>query len=157
MTTTEKQKKTHNAPLRIAAIIRQLRSVSADMPMQQADVLLSIAVNPGLTLADIGKATSLSPASVSRNLASLSKFHRLGKPGLDLVEVVIDPRETRRRLVYLTPQGKALVTKLSRNVDDSFSLDAETDARVEIERMHEEMAAAAGSIGPKRGQISPKK
>lgn len=128
------------------------------MPMQQADVLLSIAIRPGLTLADLGKATGLSPASVSRNIASLSKFHRLGKPGLDLVGVVIDPRETRRRLVFLTPAGKALVTKLARNIDDKFSLDAETDARVEIERMHEEMVAeAAANSGQKRGQISPKK
>ena len=57
------------------------------------------------------------------------------------MEAVIDPREPRRRLIFLTTHGKAFITKLLRNVDAEYSVDKETDARLEIERMHEEAMA----------------
>lgn len=135
-TTTETTKR--DAAFTVSRVINMLRTLSPDMPMQQADVLLQVALHPGLTMADICKRTGLSQSSVSRNVSAMSKFHRLGKPGLDLVEAAIDPREPRRRLVFLTPHGKAFMTKLFRNVDEAYSIDRETDARLEIDRMHEE-------------------
>lgn len=127
----------------LGRVIRMLRTLSPDMPMQQADVLLTVATRPGLTMNDIAVATGLSQSSISRNVAAMSKFHRLGKPGLNLVEAVIDPREPRRRLVFLTSQGKIFVTKLLRQVNEGYSIDKDTDARVEVERMHEEAFANA--------------
>jgi DNA-binding MarR family transcriptional regulator len=124
----------------MANAIRLLRKLSPDMPIQQADILL----------------TGLSQSSISRNVKAMSKYHRLGKPGLNLMEAVIDPREPRRRLVFLTAEGKAFITKLMRTINPDYSIDKETDARLEIERMHEE-AAAAASEAPKttRGKTSP--
>ncbi|WP_313196224.1 helix-turn-helix domain-containing protein [Shinella zoogloeoides] len=130
-----------DAALIVSRVINMLRTLSPDMPMQQADVLLQVALKPGVTMADITKFTGLSQSSVSRNVQAMSKFHRLGKPGLDLVEAVIDPREPRRRLIFLTTNGKSFITKLMRNVDASYSIDRETDARLEIERMHNEAMA----------------
>ncbi len=135
-TTTETTKR--DAAFTVSRVITMLRTLSPDMPMQQADVLFQVVLYPGLTMADICKRTGLSQSSVSRNVSAMSKFHRLGKPGLDLVEAVIDPREPRRRLIFLTTNGKAFITKLLRNVDAEYSVDKETDARLEIERMHEE-------------------
>ncbi|UXN69609.1 MarR family transcriptional regulator [Devosia neptuniae] len=124
--------------------------------MQQADILLSVAMRPGLTMADLTKMTGLSHASVSRNIAALSEYHRLGKPGLNLIEAVTDPRETRRRLIYLTTKGKELLTKMARQIEGTFSMGADIDARLDIERMHEEAMAAAPE-GNTRGKINPKK
>lgn len=148
--------KSDNPILKMAAMIRLLRSLSADMPMQQADILLSVAQNPGLTMADLTKMTGLSHASVSRNIAALSEYHRLGKPGLNLVEAVTDPRETRRRLIYLTTQGKSLLTKMARQFAPDFSMGADIDARLDIERMHEE-AMAKASEETTRGKINPRR
>lgn len=123
--------------------IRLLRNQQNEMPMQQADVLLTIARRPGLTMAELAEEVDLAQSSCSRNVAALSDYHRLGKPGLGLVEAVIDPRNPRRRLMYLTQKGKVFVTHLMRTLDPSFSFDRDTDARVEIERMHREAAEKA--------------
>jgi DNA-binding MarR family transcriptional regulator len=140
----------------MANAIRLLRKLSPDMPIQQADILLCVVSKPGLTMNELSKLTGLSQSSISRNVQAMSKYHRLGKPGLNLMEAVIDPREPRRRLVFLTAEGKAFITKLMRTINPDYSIDKETDARLEIERMHEE-AAAAASEAPKttRGKTSP--
>lgn len=150
MTTTTETTKPDAARM-VYRIINMLRILSPEMPMQQADVLLQVVLRPGVTMADISKNTGLSQSSVSRNVQAMSKFHRLGKPGLDLVEAVIDPREPRRRLIFLTTRGKAFITKLLRNVDADYSIDRETDARLEIERMHAE-AMEQAEEAPVRGR-----
>lgn len=121
--------------------IQLLRQQNAEMPMQQADVLLAIARKPGLTMAELAEECDMAQSSCSRNVAALSEYHRLGKPGLGLVEAVIDPREPRRRAIFLTQKGKVFVTELMRTIDPSFSFDRDTDARVEVKRMHQEAAA----------------
>ncbi|MBD8687068.1 MULTISPECIES: MarR family winged helix-turn-helix transcriptional regulator [unclassified Rhizobium] len=150
-TTTETTKR--DAAFTVSRVINMLRTLSPDMPMQQADILFQVVLHPGLTMAELSKRTGLSQSSVSRNIQALSKFHRLGKPGLDLVDVVIDPRESRRRLIFLTASGKAFVTKLLRNVDADYSFDRETDARLQIERMHEEAMEKAEPAST-RGRIN---
>ncbi|MCQ1855431.1 MarR family winged helix-turn-helix transcriptional regulator [Neorhizobium galegae] len=149
---TPSKTSTRDAAFTVSRVVHMLRTLSPDMPMQQADVLLHIALHPGITMAEITKRTGLSQSSVSRNVSAMSKFHRLGKPGLDLVEAAIDPREPRRRLVFLTQNGKLFITKLLRMVDENFSIDRETDARVEIERMHEEARAKEEENTSTRGR-----
>ena len=122
--------------------IRLLREQQSDMPMQMTDVLLVIARRPGLTMAELSEEVDLAQSSCSRNVATLSEYHRLGKPGLGLVEAIIDPREPRRRAIFLTQKGKVFVTQLMRVLDPDFSFDRDTDARVEVERMHREAAKA---------------
>lgn len=134
--------------------LRLLRQLAADMPMQQAEILLQIASNPkGAPMSELEKKIGISQASVSRNIAALSRFHRLGKPGLGLVEAVIDPREPRRRLVFLTAEGKVFITKLIRTIEDGFTIDMETDAKVEIDKAYEEAQRRAADEGKTRGKI----
>lgn len=137
-------KTTTTAPglLSVAGIIRALRTLAPDMPMQMADILLAVAMRPGVTMNDLSKSTGLSQSSISRNVAAMSRLHRLGKPGLDLMEAEIDPREPRRRVIFLTPKGKQFITKLVRQLDPSYSIDTDTDARIELERLEEEAMAA---------------
>jgi len=130
------------------------RQLSGEMPMQQADILLTIAGSPGLTMGDVSKATGLSQSSVSRNVAALSTFHRLGQPGMGLVTAEVDPREPRRRVLFLTTTGQVLVTRLMRTYDPNFSLGADIDARLgmSVVRVGEE----AGRRGPGANVKVPK-
>lgn len=99
----------------IAALIKvleTLREVDSELPIQMAQTLLVVAQRPGITIQDISKDTGLSQASASRNVQALGKWHRLGKPGFNLVEGVEDPHDTRRKIVFLTKEGRELVGKL---------------------------------------------
>jgi DNA-binding MarR family transcriptional regulator len=113
-------------------MVRTFRLQSGEMPMQQVDVLLSIAAKPGIPMAELADATGLAQSSISRNVAALSNYHRSGVPGLGFVEAVIDPREPRRRLLFLTPQGKVFVRRVLRYLEEGFSFDTDTDARAAL-------------------------
>jgi DNA-binding MarR family transcriptional regulator len=76
------------------------------MPMQQALTLLAVAEQPGLTMQELSDTVGMSQSSCSRNVAALSKWHRLGSPGLDCLEAIEDPRERRRKVMYLTAKGR---------------------------------------------------
>ena len=93
-------------------IISTLRDIERDMPMSMAVIFAWIALNEGKTQADLRLALDLPSATSSRNLAALSKVHRLGKPGHNLIEWVESPEDRRAKLLFLTPKGKALVGKL---------------------------------------------
>jgi DNA-binding MarR family transcriptional regulator len=108
------------------ALLQGLRSVDPYIPSQTAETLLVVAMRPGITMQQLSDATGLVQSSVSRNVAMLSKYHRLGKPGYDLVEAVDDPRERRRKIVYLTPNGRKLVNQVMKAIDPAFLLDAQS-------------------------------
>jgi DNA-binding MarR family transcriptional regulator len=91
--------------------IDAIRTESDDMPAQQIQVLLAVVLRPGVIHEGLIKDVGITQASVSRNVAALSKWHRLGKPGADYVEQIEDPRERRRKIVYLTPKGRKVVSK----------------------------------------------
>lgn len=119
--------------------VRLFRLLNGEMPMQQADMLLTIARKPGIGMAELEQQLQMAQSSISRNIAALSRFQRLDEPGLDLIEAQIDPRAPKKRIFFLTPKGKQFVTRLLKVMDEKFSIDAETDARAAIEQMHEEM------------------
>ena len=137
-----------------AAFIRMLRILSADMPMQQAEVLLQVALNPkGMQMGDLAKKTSLSPASVSRNISALSVYNRPDKPGMGLIDVNIDPVDPRRRVASLTQKGKVFMTKLMRTLSSDFSMDEITDMEVDIEQQAEKGLRESINEGSTRGKI----
>ena len=53
----------------------------------------------------------MSQSLCSRTVAALSKWQRRGTPGLDLIEAIEDPRERRRKIMYLTPKGRQRMTR----------------------------------------------
>jgi DNA-binding MarR family transcriptional regulator len=73
---------------------------------QALQILLNVAIQPGITMQELQKPTGLNISSVSRNLTALGKYHRLGKLGLDFAECVQDPNERRRMIAFLTPKGR---------------------------------------------------
>jgi DNA-binding MarR family transcriptional regulator len=97
------------------AFLAAVREIDPYIPTQTAECLLVVAVNPGITMQKLSDLTGLAQSSCSRNVAMLSKYHRLGKEGYDLVEAVDDPRERRRKIVYLTRKGQTVVNKIMRS------------------------------------------
>ncbi|CAB4139643.1 MarR Transcriptional regulators [uncultured Caudovirales phage] len=102
----------------LIAALEELRALDEVMPIQQAHALLVIAKRPGLTMQELSDETGLAQSSCSRNVAALSEWHRYGKPGLDLVASEDDPRERRRKVMWLTPKGRTVVGKLMAHLGD---------------------------------------
>lgn len=112
--------------------IDAIRTESDDMPAQQIQVFLTVALRPGITMENLGRDVGISQSSVSRNVAALSKHHRLGKAGADYVEATEDPTERRRKIIFLTPRGRQIMRKaleaLTREPVTDFESPAAEDA-----------------------------
>nr|WP_281421512.1 MarR family transcriptional regulator [Chelatococcus asaccharovorans] len=67
-------------------------------------LILHVAYNPGATMADAAKAAGVSIQSIQRRVEALG--------GYGLVEVVRDPHETRRFLIFLTTEGVRVVQEV---------------------------------------------
>ncbi len=100
-------------------LLEEFRKFDADMPIQTAAMFLVVAANEGITMKALGEELGISQSSCSRNVAALSKQHRLNKPGLDLVYAEEDPVERRRKIVKLTPQGRRLAQAIRGIVEDA--------------------------------------
>lgn len=98
------------------SILGEFREIDPEIPIQTAAMLLVVAMTPGVTMKELGERLGISQASCSRNVAALSKVHRLDKPGYDLVYAVEDPAERRRKIVRLTPQGEQFMAQLLERV-----------------------------------------
>lgn len=80
------------------------------MTPQALQILLEIALHPGITMKELETASGVALGSVSRNLMALGKRHRLQTPGLELIETIDDPREYRRKVAFLTIKGRRFVS-----------------------------------------------
>ena len=60
---------------------------------------------------DIENHFKMSKASASRMTDYISRYHRLGKPGLGLISKEQDPNDKRKTLLKLTRKGKDLIEK----------------------------------------------
>lgn len=94
---------------RVCLVFSLIREVASDVGVQAIHVLLEVARRPGITVSELMAKTKLSQASCSRNLALLSKCHRLGKPGYDFVFTYEDPEDRRRKVARLTSKGEEFV------------------------------------------------
>jgi DNA-binding MarR family transcriptional regulator len=100
---------------RMAWAIEAARMLDDAMPLQTLAVFLDAAIHEGEpenSVSEIGKRVGLQSSSASRNVAALSKWHWLKKPGLELLDTVPDPMEMRRKIVALTPKGRRLAEQI---------------------------------------------
>ncbi|MCK1531164.1 winged helix-turn-helix transcriptional regulator [Bradyrhizobium sp. 182] len=114
---------TTGALRRTLNFVGELRKLAPLLPMQTATCLLIIAREPGITMQRLAKKAGLAQSSCSRNVAMLSRWEAFGKPGLDLVETCEDPRERRRKVIYLTAKGRTKVQSIVSKLDPSFKLE----------------------------------
>lgn len=96
----------------VLRIVAAFRALNAELPMQQAAVLLTIATKPGVTASEVEALLRMSQASVSRSVHALSALHPRGVPGLGLVEQQPDPHDSRRACLHLTKKGLEFIRHL---------------------------------------------
>ena len=60
----------------------------------------------------VAEALGQSQSSSSRNVAALSEWHWLKRPGAGLVKSEADPYEMRRKVITLLPKGKRVAEAL---------------------------------------------
>lgn len=92
---------------------KKLRALGNDVPLQQVLVLLYIASKgSGCTQAELREALDMAASTASRNIAALSKVHRLGKEGLGLIDWFEDLHDRRVKRIHLTPKGRTFMKDL---------------------------------------------
>jgi len=99
---------------RLEGCLRLLGSLDPGaMPVHHAAILVWLAQRDSATYRDIEEAFTLSNASVSRTLNSLSEDSPHRKQTLGLVEIFRDAREGRRYRVRLNKKGKEFMRAVS--------------------------------------------
>lgn len=98
--------------LKLQRVIELFRLVEQEMPAQVIATFLYVAAHKGCHKTALEEDLGLTPASGSRNTDRLWKYHRLGKPGLDLITKEADPTNRRRTILKLTPKGELLVKQI---------------------------------------------
>jgi DNA-binding MarR family transcriptional regulator len=94
------------------------KEIFSELPLQQLAMLLLVHEREGISQGEISKLMGMPQATVSRNIARLSRKQIRGDRGqvewvgYGLVENRIDPVETRQYQVFLTDKGTQFMAKL---------------------------------------------
>jgi DNA-binding MarR family transcriptional regulator len=102
--------------VKLQRVMQEFRSLDKEMQAQTMLAFLYIAERDSqgieTTVLDVGTYLDLSSASATRNVQALSKVHRYGKEGHDLVYTAENPRKRTEKFIYLSDKGKALCKRL---------------------------------------------
>lgn len=90
---------------KIVSLIEEFRKLDPEIQAQQIVVFLTVVGSPGHTLRELEQMTGLASSAISRNVQALSKVHRKGKAGHDLVIAEEDPEDRRFKRVRPTAKG----------------------------------------------------
>ena len=96
--------------LRVLTLFMKLDNTQ-EVPLQAIAVFWYVATYQKCSKKDIEEYFKMSKASASRMTDYISRYHRLGKPGLALITKEQDPKDKRRTLLKLTRKGKDLIEK----------------------------------------------
>lgn len=103
-------------------LIEEFRKMDTEMQAQTMMAFLYISRmyqgETPVTVRDVGEYLGITSASASRNVAALSKWHRHGKPGHDLVEAYENPARRIEKFIRLTPKGK----RVAKTLGDLFNV-----------------------------------
>lgn len=104
-------------PIEVALkVLETFKNLDAEMPLQQARCLLLIAkAKDGCSLTELANKAGIGLATASRYVAALGKINRKKEQGLQLIEAFEDPMERRKKIIRLTPKGKAALKRLLEN------------------------------------------
>jgi len=96
----------------LSTVLSAVRLLDDNIPAQTLSVFLAVAKNEGIGIGELATKCGLADSSASRNVAALSDWHWLKRPGLGLVEVRSDRMDVWKKTVWLTPKGKKLAEQL---------------------------------------------
>jgi DNA-binding MarR family transcriptional regulator len=97
---------------RLSTALSTVRVLDDSMPVQTLAVLIEVAKTPTISVSELASKVGIAQSSASRNVAALSDWHWLKKPGLGLVVTDLDPMDQRKKFVRLTPKGQKLVDNI---------------------------------------------
>lgn len=99
---------------KIYQVIDMFRSLNNEIQAQTIQTFLYVGMSPNrdVPMQEMGKALGLSQASISRNVSFYSKLNRHRSKGVGLLGSREDPKERRRKVVYLTNKGTMFMSKL---------------------------------------------
>ena len=89
-----------------------LRVMDREVPGQVVAAFAYVASHNGCHKQALEEDLGLSTASGSRTTDWLSKTHRLGKAGFNLIKKEDDPTNTRRKILTLTREGELLAQQM---------------------------------------------
>lgn len=99
--------------VKIISVIEEFRKLEPEIQAQTILTFLLVMQDPGkLSVKDIATRLGLAQSSASRNVAALSKFHRKGRPGHDLVKADENPMDRREKLIHITPKGRRVAESI---------------------------------------------
>lgn len=94
---------------KLISFIRELLRINQSFPINYALAFLVICQNEGLSQNDVGKIIKLTPSTVSRIVQKLS-----GEDSYQLIKINPDPKDRRRKNMFLTDHGKLLYSKIKK-------------------------------------------
>lgn len=97
-------------------ILGQLERVDSEFPLNYTICLTHIAMNEGMSLTQLSEKTGLALSTISRIVGALSTYRQNGQ-GYELIEQKISPQERRRKELYLTQKGWAVIRGVSAVLD----------------------------------------
>ena len=93
-------------------LLRELQKIDSEFPLQYAVCLAEISLEEGLSLTELSARTGMALSTVSRIVGALSKNRQKGAP-YNLIRVKVAAAERRRKELYLTPRGRAVIDSIS--------------------------------------------
>ncbi|MCK5285400.1 MAG: MarR family transcriptional regulator [Alphaproteobacteria bacterium] len=93
-------------------LLRELQKIDQEFPLQYAVCLTEISLDEGLSLTKLSEKTGMALSTISRIVGALSKHRQKGAP-YGLVNVKISTKERRRKELYLTTKGKAIICSIA--------------------------------------------
>lgn len=90
-----------------------LQKIDAEFPIQYAICLSEIALNEGLSLTDLSTKTGMPLSTVSRMTSVLSN-NKAHKKSYNFLDVRTSPQERRKKQIYLTAKGRAIIDELAK-------------------------------------------
>ncbi len=97
-----------NALNRLLLVVEEFRKIDPQLPPQMAAVFIYVCGHDGCSVSEIERGLGVSQSSASRSAAALGSTHRSGKAGFGLLEERADPVDARKKLLFLTHQGRRI-------------------------------------------------
>jgi DNA-binding MarR family transcriptional regulator len=107
-----RRKQTDDQIERLLKVINLLRLYDREVPAQVLATLLYIGSRHDCHKTALEEDLNFTTASSSRNTDKLSKDHRLGKAGLDLIIKEVEEEPPRRQRLRLTKKGEDLMNQI---------------------------------------------
>jgi DNA-binding MarR family transcriptional regulator len=97
---------------KLRKVIDVLRLFDREVPAQVISTFFYIASHEGCFTRHLVEEIGLSSSSVSRCTSWLSDYHRLGKPGMELIVKKKSHLDQRERILHLSPKGEQVINQI---------------------------------------------